>query len=236
MNLMEGTRGKITMTHFQGLNNQENSFTKATIDLRHYQKIYKEIVFAVRGYAGTFFGNAPKHFLLGGMNNWLFNNSRRDGVDSRGRQNPLGAIGANQDLLFAEFATNLRGFQYATLFGNSAMLLNAELRVPLVRALTNGPIASNFFKNLQFTAFYDVGTSWSGKAPFSSDNSVSYDVIKNGPFEAQIKNYLNPWLYSYGVGVRTVVFSYYLKFDLAWPVENYQVGNPKGFLTLGFDF
>jgi Tol biopolymer transport system component len=236
MNLMEGTRGKITMTHFQGLNNQDNSFTKATIDLRHYQKIYKEIVFAVRGYAGTFFGNSPKHFLLGGMNNWLFNNARKDGVDSRGRQNPLGAQGANQDLLFVDFATNLRGFQYATLFGNSAMVFNAELRVPLVRALTNGPIASNFFKNLQFTAFYDVGTSWSGKAPFSSDNSVSYDVIKNGPFEAQIKNYLNPWLYSYGLGVRTVVFSYYLKFDLAWPVENYQVGNPRGYLTLGFDF
>jgi hypothetical protein len=106
----------------------------------------------------------------------------------------------------------------------------------LIRALTNGPIASNFFRNLQFTAFYDIGSSWSGKPPFNSDNSVSFDVVQQGPFEIKLKNYLNPWLYSYGLGVRTVVFSYYLKFDLAWPVENFEVGKPRGHLTLGFDF
>lgn len=242
MNLMEGTRGKITLMHYQGIGNNQNfsnrlsSFSKATIDVRHYQKIYKEIVFAIRGYAGTFFGNAPKMFLLGGMDNWLFNKAELDGTDSKNRPNPLGVRGENPDLLFVDYATNLRGFNYATLFGNSTMLLNAELRVPLIRALTNGPIASNFFRNLQFTAFYDIGTAWSGKPPFASENSVSYNVVKSGPFEAQIKNFLNPWLYSYGLGVRTVVFSYYLKFDLAWPVENYDTGKPRGFLTLGFDF
>jgi outer membrane protein assembly factor BamA len=242
MNLMEGSRAKITFAHWQGLDNKNLSFTKATIDVRHYQKIYKEIVFAVKGFAGTFFGPSPKQFLLGGMDNWLFNKTRLDGVTSRGEGNPLGIVDAqdnlieNQDILFAEYATNLRGFDYATLFGNNAVVFNAELRVPLVRALTNGPIASNFFRNLQFTAFYDIGTSWSGKPPFTSGTSVSYEVIEEGPFQAQIKNYLNPWLYSYGLGVRTVVFSYYLKFDLAWPVTNYEVGKPRGFLTLGFDF
>ncbi|MFZ6013597.1 MAG: translocation protein TolB [Bacteroidota bacterium] len=242
MNLLEGTRGKISFSHYQGLDNSALSFSRASIDVRHYQKIYREIVFAVRGYAGTFFGNSPKKFLLGGMDNWLFNKTHLDGVTSEGQQNPLGIrdsngkLTENQDILFVEYATNLRGFDYATLFGNSVMVFNAELRVPLVRALTNGPIASNFFRNLQFTAFYDIGTSWSGEPPFTSETSVSYNVIKNGPFQAQIKNYLNPWLYSYGLGVRTVVFSYYVRFDFAWPVENYEVGKPRGFLTLGFDF
>lgn len=236
MNLMEGTRGKLSFAHHQGLNNRDLSFSRISADVRHYQKIYKEIVFAVRGFAGTFFGPSPKKFMLGGMDNWLFNKTIVDGVTSEGQPNPLGENSENQDLLFVEYATNLRGFDYATLFGNSVMVMNAEFRVPLVRALTNGPIASNFFRNLQFIAFYDIGTSWSGAPPFSSENSVSYNVIRNGPFEAQIKNYLNPWLYSYGLGARTVVFSYYLKFDLAWPVENYEVGKPRGFLTLGFDF
>jgi Tol biopolymer transport system component len=242
MNLMEGTRAKISFAHFQGIDNSNLSFSRAAIDVRHYQKIYKEIVFAIRGFAGTYFGSSPKKFLLGGMDNWLFNKTVLNGVTSEGERNPLGAKDSNeklienQDILFVDYATNLRGFNYGTLFGNSVMLLNAEFRVPLVRALTNGPIASNFFRNLQFTAFYDVGTSWSGPPPFSSGNGVSFQVIETGPFEAQIKNYLNPWLYSYGLGVRTVVFSYYLKFDLAWPVENYQVGKPRGFLTLGFDF
>ena len=58
----------------------------------------------------------------------------------------------------------------------------------------------------------------------------------DGPFQARINNYINPWLYSYGVGVRTVVFSYYVKFDLAWPVEDYEAGEPRAHLTLGFDF
>ncbi len=238
MNLMEGTRAKFSLTTYQGLNSNENSFSRVIGDVRHYQKIYKEIVLALRGYAGTSFGNAPKQFLLGGMNNWLFNKTDASGVDSRNQPNPLGVRDENQDLLFVEYATNLRGFDYGTLFGNSVMLANVELRVPLVRALTNGPIASNFFRNLQFTAFYDIGTSWSGKPPFSSENSVSYTVVGGGKnaFQAQIKNYLNPWLYSYGLGVRTVVFSYYLKFDLAWPVQNYEVSKPRGFLTLGFDF
>ncbi|MBT1702008.1 translocation protein TolB [Chryseosolibacter indicus] len=236
MNLMEGTRGKISFTHTQGIDNAEYSFSRASIDLRHYQQIYKEIVFAVRGFAGTFFGNSPKKFLLGGMNNWLFNKTYYKGVTSEGQANPLGIEGETQDILFVEYATNLRGFDYGTLFGNSAMLLNAELRIPLVRALTNGPVASNFFRNLQFVGFYDIGTSWSGKPPFTEGTSVSYDVINQAPFSARIKNYLNPWLQSYGVGVRTVVFSYYLKFDFAWPIEDYEVGKPRGFLTLGFDF
>ncbi len=237
MNLMEGTRGKVSFMHHSGINNKDLGFSRISADIRHYQKIYKEIVFAVRGFGGMFFGSSPKYFMLGGMENWLFNRTIVDGVTGEGQENPLGRTGEDQDLLFVEYATNLRGFDYATLFGHNVMLLNAEFRVPLVRALTNGPVASNFFRNLQFIAFYDIGTSWSGVSPFSSSGtSVSYKVVKGGPFEAQIKNYLNPWLYSYGLGVRTVVFSYYLKFDLAWPVENYRVGNPRGFLTLGFDF
>lgn len=236
LNLIEGSRGKLSFQHYQGIENAALSFSQASVDLRHYQKIYKEIVFAVRGFAGTFFGQSPKVYLLGGMDNWLFNKARVGGQTSDGVPNPLGFPGANQDILFAEFATSLRGFEYATLFGNSVMLGNAELRIPLIRALTNGPISSNFLRNMQFIAFYDIGTSWSGKPPFSSENSVSYDTVEQSPFEIQITNYLNPWLYSYGVGMRTVFLGYYMKADLAWPVENYEVLKPKFYLTLGFDF
>jgi len=236
LNLIEGTRGKISFQHYQGVQDANLSFSQASVDLRHYQKIYKEIVFAVRGFAGTFFGQSPKTYLLGGMDNWLFNKAYVDGKTSKGEPNPLGYPGVNQDLLFVEFATSLRGFNYATLFGNTVMMANAELRVPLIRALSNGPISSNFLRNMQFIAFYDIGTAWSGKPPFTSENSVSYQEVVSGPFTAQIKNYLNPWLYSYGVGMRTVLLGYYVKADLGWPVENYQVGKPKLQVTLGFDF
>ncbi|MEJ1241237.1 translocation protein TolB [Chryseolinea sp. T2] len=236
LNLIEGTRAKVSFQHTQGLQNAQLSFSQASIDIRHYQKIYKEIVFAVRGFGGTFFGNAPKQYLLGGMDNWFFNKSKTNGKSSTGVPNPLGYTGETQDLLFVEFATSLRGFDYGTLFGNSVLMGNAEFRVPLIRALSSGPISSNFLRNMQFIAFYDIGTSWSGKAPFNSQNSVSYEEKESGPFTAQIKNYLNPWLYSYGLGMRTVLLGYYIKADLAWPVENYEVMKPRLFVTLGFDF
>jgi len=236
LNLIEGTRAKIFFQHYQGLDNADLSFSQAAVDIRHYQKIYKEIVFAVRGFAGSFFGRSPKKYLLGGMDNWFFNETKTTGRTSEGEYNPLGYSGETQDILFVEFATSLRGFDYANIFGNNVILANAELRVPLVRALSSGPVSSNFLRNMQFIAFYDIGTSWSGKPPFSSENSVSYEEINSGGFNVKIKNYLNPWLYSYGVGMRTVMLGYYIKFDVAWPVENYEVAEPRLHVTLGFDF
>lgn len=236
LNIIEGTRGKINFTHYEAVGEGQRSFSNASIDIRHYQKIYREIVFAVRGYTGTFFGNAPKNYALGGMDNWFGNDTNREGSG-----NPLANTeGYNDNLVFTEFATSLRGFDYATLYGNSVALANAELRVPIVRALAGGPISSNFFRNMQLIGFYDIGTSWTGRPPINSNNSsqtrVVPETITGNPFRAEIKDFLNPWLYSYGFGIRTMMLGYYIKFDLAWPVENYQVKDPRIFVTLGFDF
>lgn len=236
MNISEGTRAKITYLHYQGLNHAGNSFSQVSADIRHYQKIYKTIIFAVRGFGGAFYGKSPKQYLLGGMDNWLFNDSEYSGVTATGEKNPLGIDSLNESILFAEFATNLRGFNYATLFGNNVLLLNAEIRVPIVQALSNGPITSSFLRHLQFVGFYDIGTSWSGKSPFSEEGSVNYEEIEKGAFLVRVKNYLNPWLYSYGVGMRSTLLGYYVKVDVAWPVVNYEVGNPSWLITLGFDF
>jgi hypothetical protein len=239
MNIIEGTRGKFSVVHYEALGDGTKSFSQVSLDVRHYQKIYREIVIAVRGFTGTFFGNSPKKYLLGGMDNWILNQTNYSGL-----QNPLrNALGTfNENILFSEFATSLRGFDYATLYGSSVAVGNIELRVPLIRALSNGPIASNFFRNLQFTAFYDIGTSWTGPIPINSRNSVRKRVVpedpteSGSPFVIEINEYLNPWLYSYGVGLRTMMLGYYVKFDLAWPVENYKVNDPRLSFTLGFDF
>ena len=222
----------MNFTHFEGIGSKQASFSHMAVDVRHYQPIYKEIVFALRGFTGTFFGNSPKSYTLGGMDNWFGNRTNKQGTG-----NPLAnGEGYNNNLIFTEFATSLRGFNYATQYGNSVALANAELRVPLIRALSSGPITSNFFRNMQLTAFYDIGTSWTGKPPINSNTSTQTRVVEGGPFKAEIKDFLNPWLYSYGFGFRSMMLGYYMKFDLAWPVENYQVKDPRIFVTLGFDF
>jgi Tol biopolymer transport system component len=236
MNIIEGTRGKISAINYQALGNNQKSFSQVFIDVRHYQKIYKEIVFAVRGYAGTFFGNSPKKYLLGGIDNWFGNT-----LNTSGQNNPMGPVASfNENLLFAEFATTLRGFDYGTLFGNSVAIASAELRLPLIRALSGGPISSNFFRNMQFIGFYDIGSSWTGPVPINTRTNIRNRIVpedtSGSPFVVEIKDYLNPWLYSYGVGFRSMMLGYYLKLDVAWPVENYQVKDPRFMVSLGFDF
>ncbi len=233
MNLIEGSRAKASLRHYEGINNKQSSFTNFELDLRHYQKIHREIVFAVRGFYGSFFGNNPKNYLLGGMDNWIGRDSNTDGEG-----NPLSEREDrnNTDLLFTEFTTSLRGFDYAQFFGNNVMLFNAELRVPLIRYLSGGPISSNFLRNLQFTGFFDIGSAWSGKSPFNDDNSISNEVISEGAFTIDLQNYRNPWLYSYGAGLRTMLLGYYVKFDVAWPVEDFITNDPRLHVTLGYDF
>jgi outer membrane protein assembly factor BamA len=127
--------------------------------------------------------------------------------------------------------TSLRGFDYSTFNGENAMLFNVELRVPLIRYLAQGPITSNFLRNLQFIGFYDIGSAWTGPSPFATENSVNTEILTSGssPFSARIQNYKNPWLSSYGFGARTVLLGFYVKLDVAYPVEDYQVKDPKVF-------
>lgn len=232
LNIISGTRGKISFNHWESLESKTNSFSRVEVDLRRYQPIYQEIIFAFRGFYGRYFGHNPKQYVLGGMDNWIIQQENREGIN-----NPLARGETNDpDLLFLQFATPLRGYNYAALYGENALLANFELRVPLIRALKSGPISSNFLRNLQFVGFYDIGSSWTGRSPFHRDNTISAREIREGAFIIDIKDYRNPWLSSYGVGMRTLLFGYYMKFDLAWPVEDFTVKDPRLFITLGYDF
>jgi outer membrane protein assembly factor BamA len=235
LNLYHGTRANVSLSHYQGLEESNKTFSNLEVDLRHYQSVHREITLATRVFFGHFFGNAPKSYLLGGMDNWLFN-------DIEGGEKGDVLYGEkefnNSDILFHRFTTNLRGFDYNKFNGHTAFLFNAELRIPLIKYLHKGPIASNFFRNLQLIGFYDFGSAWSGNSPFEETNSINTEIISSpgSPFQASIKNFKNPWLASYGAGVRTVLLGYYLKFDVAWPIEDFIVGSPQYYLTLGYDF
>lgn len=232
LNIIEGTRAKLSLIHYAGLGNSKASFSHVFLDIRHYQKLYREIVIALRGYTGTFFGNSPKQYVLGGMDNWFGNVTNYEGV-----KNPLYVqSGYNENLLFVEYATSLRGFDYATLYGTSVAMFSAELRLPIVQALSGGQVSSSFFRHMQFTTFYDIGTSWTGAPPIGAENSLRTVEVKSGPFTVDLKQYLNPWLYSYGFGFRSIVLGYYLKLDYAWPVENFKVKDPRIMVSVGLDF
>jgi Tol biopolymer transport system component len=233
MNMIEGTRFKIRYDSHLGLSNGNESFNRVSIDFRHYQKIHRDLIFAIRAAASHSGGKAPKQNILGGMENWLGNKK-----ETRTGDNPLNFQGDNRDIFFADFATNLRGFNLNRLSGTSYMLLNAELRIPLVKYLYRGAITSSFLRNFQIVGFGDIGTAWTGKGPFSENNSLNTQIIgsEEDPFRATVTNFKNPYLMGYGVGARTTLFGFYAKFDYAWGVDNGYVNKPIPYVTLGYDF
>ncbi len=254
LNLYEGTRAKVAFQSYGGITDSDKSFNNITVDIRHYQKIYRELILASRIYYGRSYGSNPKKYLLGGLDNWLFNKTEETSLGSgildglpNGRtpdvalseSSPLNFNNGrdNSEILFAEYV-NLRGFNYNRLNGNNVLTFNTELRVPIVKIFHRGSITSNFLRNFQMIGFYDIGSSWTGTSPFSENNEVGIKEIKpqGSPFQATLRTTRSPWLASYGFGLRTVMLGYYMRFDFAKPIEDYTVGDMKFYLTLGYDF
>jgi hypothetical protein len=236
LNMIEGARMKIRYENYRATNVPSQSFDNFTIDLRNYQKIHRDIIFATRLAYGVFGGRARRNYILGGMDNWIFN--QRDNQAGFDLLSTYNFLVDRRDQLFMEFVTPLRGFNYNKLSGNNFGLFNAEFRFPIIKYFYRGPITSNFFKNLQLVAFTDIGAAWTGKGPFSRQNSLNTRIEggEGNPFRATVTNFKNPFLSGHGAGVRTLLLGYYLKFDVAWGVEDFVVSQPKYYLTFGYDF
>ena len=227
VNMVTGTRLKASVQSQNSLDNKSLNFSKLVLDFRHYQKISRSIVWANRASYGQFFGNRPQVFRIGGMDNWL--NAGYEGSRF------LTGYTAPDQVFNQEFVTNLRGFDYGARSGPRYILLNSELRVPIIQYLSRKPIYSGFFRNLQLTGFVDAGTAYSGNTPLSEDNPEQ-KVPAGGFFSATVINFRNPFLIGYGAGVRSTLLGFYGKFDVAWGQENYVTTKPQYYFTLGYDF
>ena len=230
VNMVTGTRLKASLLNLSNLNSKSLSFGKFVIDLRHYQKISRSIVWANRASYGQFFGNRAQLFRLGGMDNWL--NAGYEGARFLPNY-------TDQDQVFnQEFVTNLRGFDYSARTGPRYVLFNSELRIPIVQYFAHRPIYSGFFRNLQLTGFADAGTAYSGTNPFGTNNSSNTQPVfpPGNYFSATVVNFRNPFLIGYGVGARTTLLGFYGKVDVAWGQEDYITHGPKFYFSLGYDF
>ncbi|WP_296620606.1 hypothetical protein [Marivirga sp.] len=243
LNMRQGLRGKVAFENYTGGFSAGESFSKLYLDIRNYQKVFREITFASRLYVGGFIGQNSPYFMLGGVDNWVFRrvNEPAAGAEVTPEENPLALTSAespiyNSNILFHEFVTGLRGFQLNEFSGKNVILLSNELRFPLFRVLSNNSMTSNFARNFQLIGFYDIGTAWLGGSPWDQDNSINRQNIETDNFKAVIRNYKNPWLSSLGLGLRTTVLGYYIRLDYAYPIEDYIVQDPKLSLSIGYDF
>jgi hypothetical protein len=230
-NIRTGLRFSFLTEANQNIINEGN-FVRLGLDVRFYKKLTNSFYFASRFSASHQLGSARQSSMLGGMDNWFFNR-----VEPRTQNTPLGTSNlANRDVFMSQFIAPLRGFNLNKLSGNSHLLLNVELRMPLKSLMSVE--SSSILSSVQLVGFTDVGSAWSGSSPFAKTNGFNTNVYggNRNPFQATVTDYRNPFLVGYGFGVRATVLGYFVKLDYAFGLENKELKSPVTYLTLGYDF
>jgi hypothetical protein len=233
LNIKNGTRYKVyaeTVKRFDlALNGESNLefregfMTILGFDFRHYQRLDKKSIFAVRLAGASSFGSERILFRIGGTDNWVI---------PQLNENIPQPVGAN--FAYRVDMPNLRGFQLNIRNGSSFALMNNELRVPVFRYLLRNP--RPFFRNFQLVGFFDAGTAWSGPSPFTEESPLNTSTYTNGPVTVKVNFFRDPIVYGYGAGARLMLFGYFLRVDRAWGVETRNVQDPRWFISLGTDF
>ena len=234
MNLEIGTKMKLVFGNYLSSKNRDKDFKNFYVDIIHHQKIFSNIIFSSKIFYGNSFGNNPFKYLVGGIKNSLINTKEDKGInDPLLIQNG----GNNSNFLYSKFL-NLRGYNFKKFDGYKALVFNTEIKIPLIKTMIGNSITSNFLNNLQLIGFFDIGSSWNVNSPFSSKSDVNTWLIQDpgSVFQAEIENSKNPWLASYGLGIRSFFMEYFIKLDIAKPIEDYRIGQTKFHISLGYSF
>ncbi len=239
-NMRMGTRYKVYGDAFKSFNlslsgENESSLTPGMlgivgVDARHYQRLDKRTILALRVAGATNFGQQKVLYYLGGADNAL-SNAFNSAI-------PTPTTG---DFVYQDLANPMRGFDVNIRNGGTYLLTSAEVRIPIFNYLARN-IRSAFIRDFQIVGFTDAGTAWSGSDPFDEDNPVNITTYPDpalgggSPVTVRVRRFREPIVYGYGVGVRTTVFGYFVRADYAWGVETGIRQEPKLHFALGLDF
>lgn len=231
-NLFSGTRFKVFSEYYQQAPEWSNQMLTLGADIRHYTKIHRTLIWANRIAGGTSFGSQRIMYYLGGVDSWL-----SPEFDS---ELAPGELRNGSNYLFQALATNLRGFDQNIRNGSSFMVMNSEIRWPLVKYFIKRPLSSSILNNFQLVLFGDVGTAWTGNSPFSEGNSLNEKkIIIGGQANTglvTLKTNKEPIVGGYGVGVRSKIWGYFVRADWGWGIEDGVSKGRKFYLSLTTDF
>lgn len=225
MNTPVGSRGRIGISQIYGLN-QVARLTILHADLRFYIPLYKGITLAIRNNAVYQPGRNKIAYYAGGVENW----TARDQMSEN-------AVKLSGDrYVFMQWVSGIRGFYRGARVGSNFMTLNAEIRIPVIKMLRRLPMNNEFMRNLTFIAFSDAATAFTGKTPADVSNPFNTVFINSPNYRMSVTSRRNPWIYSFGAGVRTRILGYFLKYDYAVGFSDGRRLIPTGQLSLGLDF
>lgn len=223
----KGVKARADLRALRDNANGSIAFYSAQLDARYYREVFNSLIFAVRLSGGVSWGDAPQRFFLGGINQWL-----NDQTDNQGDFPADEAIYALEN---STFAAPVRGFNINARNGKQFGLANAELRMPLRKMVLNKLNVKQLF-NLNWVFFYDVGTAWDEGNPFSQRNPINVETVNRFPFEVTVQSLKSPFLQGVGTGLEAVLFGVHGRVDLAWGIEDGEVNAPILGLSLRRSF
>ena len=223
LNIPQGTRLKAFSEYYYQLNSLGN-MVNLGLDVRHYLRIHRCFIWANRFAGATSFGRDKIIYYMGGVDNW---------IGAKFNQNI--PIDYTQNYAYQTLATNMRGFDQNIRNGNSFMVFNSELRLPVFRYLLNRPTRIGIIDNFQIVGFGDIGTAWTGPNPFSN-NILFVRHVDQKPIGVIVREQHDPIVEGMGFGLRTRLLGYFIRADWAWGIEEGVVQPRKFYLSLSLDF
>lgn len=234
LNIRYGLRAKVFAQYFRDLGGQNNYVAPGTnmvvagFDVRYYQKISRDFIWANRISGSASFGQEKLLYYMGGVDGWL--GPQFDQNINVSEPSQYG---------YQTLALPLRGFDENIRNGNNFILLNSELRFPIFHYLINRPIKSDFFNNFQVIGFFDAGTAWTGPTPYSPQNSLNETIVSaaGNPITVTLSTLQDPFVEGFGYGLRTRILGYFVRFDDAWGISNGGISQkPVYYFSLSLDF
>lgn len=227
LNIRRGLRFKLFAEYLQQIGGNYSPTFNFGLDFRNYTRISRNFIWVNRIAGATSLGERQLLYYLGGVDNWVLRSNPDFDLDIN--VNPSINYG------FQTIATPMRGFIQNARNGSSFLLYNTEFRLPVFTYFSSYPIRSDLVRHFQIVLFGDVGTAWTGPHPFSSENHFNTQVINDIPVTINLENMREPIIGGFGFGFRSKIWGYFVRLDLAWGVEDFEIQKPLPYLSLTKD-
>lgn len=227
VNIWNGSRYKIFAEYMYKLHSNNEFYSKNGMqqtkfgglynigfDVRHYMPLYRSTIGAVR-LAGAHSGGLHKiMYSMGGVDNALMP-----------KYSSVLQPSSDINYGFQTLANTMRGYKQNARNGNTFIVLNTEIRIPIINTFFNRPVQSPILKHLQLVPFLDVGSSWEGLFPDKVESKRgAIFTWPNYPQDPNITvNVANKYdqgiAMGFGAGLRTMIFGYFIRMDAAMNIR-----------------